>query len=745
MSTLYDKIWNNHVVSSPGEDESAPSLVFVDRHLVHEVSSPQAFESLWSSKRVVRRPDCTLATADHNVPTSPRTGNITTDTYVRDPVSRAQLTALEKNTRRSGIPYFGLRDDRQGIVHVIGAEQGFILPGTVCVCGDSHTSTLGAFGALAFGIGTSEVEHVLATQTLRMRKSKSMRITIDGELGLGVTSKDVILHIIRTIGTAGGTGFVIEYAGSIVRGLSMEARMTMCNMTIEAGARAGLVAPDEITFAYLRGRPFAPDEKSWNEAVAFWRSLKTDEGAKFDQEVLIKAENILPTVTWGTSPQDNVPITGAVPDPSSFDDPRRREAVIQSLKYMGLTPGTPMEDIAINRVFIGSCTNSRIEDLRMAASILAAVGPDAKVADNVVAMVVPGSGVVKKQAENEGLDVLFRRAGFDWREAGCSMCIGLNPDQLGSGERCASTSNRNFRDRQGTGGRTHLVSPAMALAAALTGRFFDVRKLIDTGAFKKLLPNDDGPESLPLMLFGDSAIELPESSEGEQETQSAPHRRSRQFVSVKGIAVPLEMENVDTDMLFPAQSLKAITRTGLGDCLFGRFRVDYNTGLQTDFILNREPYSHAKIMICTGNNFGCGSSREHAVWALKDFGISCVIAPSFGDIFFNNCFQNGLLPIIQPPSICQKLAEYAATGNGMVVDLEKEHVICSGSGLTVSFEMNPTNRSRLLRGTDDIEETLGEAANISAYEKLRKDKWSWLELDIGRSRRRVFGSFSLEW
>ncbi|KAF5367319.1 hypothetical protein D9757_010108 [Collybiopsis confluens] len=743
MSTLYDKIWNNHIVFSPSEDETAPSLIFVDRHLVHEVTSPQAFESLWSAKRVVRRPDCTLATADHNVPTSPRTDDIASDVYLRDPVSRAQLVALEKNTRRSGIPFFGLRDDRQGIVHVIGAEQGFILPGTVCVCGDSHTSTLGAFGALAFGIGTSQVEHVLATQTLRMRKSKNMRITIDGELGLGVTSKDVILHVIRTIGTAGGTGFVFEYAGSVVRALSMEARMTMCNMTIEAGAGAGLIAPDETTFAYLRERPSAPDEKSWEQAVTFWRGLKTDEGAKFDREVFINAEDILPTVTWGTSPQDNVPISGIVPDPSSFSNPQRRDAVMQSLKYMGLTPGTPMESITIDRVFIGSCTNSRIEDLRMAASVLAAVGPEAKVADNVSAMIVPGSGVVKKQAEKEGLDVLFRRAGFDWREAGCSMCVGLNPDRLGSGQRCASTSNRNFRDRQGPGGRTHLVSPAMAVAAALTGSFSDVRKLLDAKALKEPKPNGK-TETLPPMLFGEPAVQPLEETPENRDAEAVTQHQSKQFVSVKGIAVPLTMDNIDTDMLIPAQFLKGTTRTGLGDLLFNRFRVDHTTGQQTDFILNRNPYDKAKILVCAGNNFGCGSSREHAVWALKEFGISCVIAPSFGDIFFNNCFQNGLLPVILPLDICRELAEYASTEQETEVDLETEQVRCLQIGLVIPFNISPTNRSRLLRGTDDIEDSLGEADKITAYENMRKSHWPWLELDINR-RRRWVNAGSLEW
>ncbi|KAF9068573.1 aconitase family-domain-containing protein [Rhodocollybia butyracea] len=740
MSTLYDKIWQNHVVSE-GQDASAPSLIFVDRHLVHEVSSPQAFESLWSAKRIVRRPDCTLATADHNVPTTPRAESVTTEHYVRDPISRAQVTALEKNMRRSKIPYYGLGDERQGIVHVIGGEQGFILPGAVCVCGDSHTSTLGAFGALAFGIGTSEVEHVLATQTLRVRKSLNMRVTVDGELGLGVTSKDVILHIIGTIGTAGGTGFVIEYAGSVVRGLSMEARMTMCNMSIEAGARAGLVAPDDVTVSYLRNRPLAPDGNHWDQGVEFWRSLKTDEHAKFDREVFIKAEDILPTVTWGTSPQDSVPISGSVPDPSSFKTPQRREAAEKSLKYMGLTPGTPMESIVVDKVFIGSCTNSRIEDLRNAAAILTTLGPEAKVSPNVAAMVVPGSGVVKRQAEAEGLDVLFRRAGFDWREAGCSMCIGLNPDQLGPEERCASTSNRNFEGRQGDKGRTHLVSPAMAVAAAVTGKLTDVRKIVGAAAFQK---GSDGPQSLPPMLFGETAIQPDELSDEAPSSQEPLFRQIRQFVSVKGVGVPIHMENVDTDKLLPAKFLKTITRTGLGDSLFYRLRVDEVTGQKSDFILNREPFDKAKILVCTGSNFGCGSSREHAVWALKDFGISCVIAQSFGDIFFNNCNQNGLLLVTLPADVCVQLADYAATGAEIDIDLEKEQVTCMKSGLVVPFHTNGTTRRRLLRGTDDIEDTLAEADKISAYEKMRRERWSWLELDITRTRRRAAGG-SLEW
>ncbi len=462
--TLFEKIWDSHVVDQLPD---GTCLLYIDRHLVHEVTSPQAFEGLRLSGRKVRRPDLTLAVPDHNVPTTDRRLGIA------DPVSRLQVETLERNCREFGIELFGMTDVRQGIVHVIGPEQGFTLPGTTIVCGDSHTSTHGAFGALAFGIGTSEVEHVLATQTLLQKKPKTMRISVEGELGLGVTAKDVILAIIGRIGTAGGTGHVIEYAGPVVRALSMEGRMTICNMSIEAGARAGLIAPDEKTFDWLRGRPMAPKGALWEQAVAFWRTLPSDPGARYDTEVVLDASTIEPLVTWGTSPQDVVPISGRVPDPKQEKDPKRRAAMERALAYMGLEPGTPMEEIRIDKVFIGSCTNARLEDLRVVAKIV----QGKKVAPNVHAMIVPGSGIVKHMAEEEGLDRIFIEAGFEWREPGCSMCLGMNPDRLQPGERCASTSNRNFEGRQGKGGRTHLVSPAMAAAAALTGKLTDVRKL----------------------------------------------------------------------------------------------------------------------------------------------------------------------------------------------------------------------------------------------------------------------------
>ncbi|BCX17993.1 MAG: 3-isopropylmalate dehydratase large subunit [Geminicoccaceae bacterium] len=462
--TLFEKIWDSHVVD---QQPDGTCLLYIDRHLVHEVTSPQAFEGLRVSGRKVRRPDLTLAVPDHNVPTTDRRLGIA------DPVSRLQVETLERNCREFGIELFGMNDVRQGIVHVIGPEQGFTLPGTTIVCGDSHTSTHGAFGALAFGIGTSEVEHVLATQTLLQKKPKTMRIRVEGELHEGCTAKDVILAIIGTIGTAGGTGHVIEYAGSVVRSLSMEGRMTICNMSIEAGARAGLVAPDEKTFAYLKGRPKAPKGAAWEAAVAYWRTLPSDPDAVFDREIVLDAATIEPQVTWGTSPQDVVPIGGRVPDPKDAPTPERRAAMERALAYMGLEPGTPMESIKIDKVFIGSCTNARIEDLRLVAKLV----KGKKVAPHVQAMIVPGSGLVKHQAEEEGLHEIFIEAGFEWREAGCSMCLGMNPDQLKPGERCASTSNRNFEGRQGKGGRTHLLSPAMAAAAAITGRLTDVRRL----------------------------------------------------------------------------------------------------------------------------------------------------------------------------------------------------------------------------------------------------------------------------
>lgn len=457
--TLYDKIYETHLVND--------GLIYVDRHMIHEVTSPQAFEGLRIAKRKPRRPEAALAVADHNVPTTPDRAQ-----GIKDETSRIQVQTLEDNAREFGITYFKMDDLRQGIVHIVGPEQGFTQPGMTIVCGDSHTSTHGAFGSLAFGIGTSEVEHVLATQTLIQSRAKNMRVNVEGTLPVGVTAKDIVLAIIGKIGTAGGTGYVIEYAGDAIRNLSMEGRMTVCNMTIEAGARAGLIAPDETTFEYIKGRPLAPKGEEWDKAVAYWKSLPADKGAVYDQEITLKASDIAPQVTWGTSPQDVLPITGIVPNPKDAPDEETRNAMKRALEYMGLEAGTKLQDIFIDKVFIGSCTNGRIEDLREVAR----VAEGHKVADNVkLAMIVPGSGLVKKQAEEEGLDKIFIEAGFEWREPGCSMCLAMNADKLEEGERCASTSNRNFEGRQGRGGRTHLMSPAMAVAAAVKGKLTDIR------------------------------------------------------------------------------------------------------------------------------------------------------------------------------------------------------------------------------------------------------------------------------
>ncbi len=461
--TLYDKIWNEHIVH---QQDDGTSLLYVDRHLIHEVTSPQAFEGLRLSKRKVRKPNLTLAVADHNVPTSNR------DKGIEDRESKIQVDTLEKNCKEFGIELFDMKDKRQGIVHIIGPEQGFTQPGTIIVCGDSHTATHGAFGALAFGIGTSEVEHVLATQTLIQKKSKNLRVNVTGKLPIGVTSKDVILQTIGIIGTAGGTGMVIEYAGQVIEDLNIEQRMTICNMSIEAGARAGLIAPDEKTIQYLKNKPKSPKNENWDKAVEYWNNLKSDKDAIFDKEIEIKGDNISPMVTWGTSPQDVVPVTGMVPDPKNEKDEDRKNSMIRSLNYMGLKPNTKIIDIKVDRIFIGSCTNGRIGDLREAAKIV----KGKKVAEHVNAMVVPGSGLVKQQAEEEKIDKIFIEAGFDWREPGCSMCLAMNADKLKAQERCASTSNRNFEGRQGRGGRTHLVSPAMAAAAAISGHLTDVRK-----------------------------------------------------------------------------------------------------------------------------------------------------------------------------------------------------------------------------------------------------------------------------
>jgi 3-isopropylmalate/(R)-2-methylmalate dehydratase large subunit len=468
--TLFDKIWDAHVVETLPD---GTAILYIDKHLTHEVTSPQAYEGLRMAGRKVRRPDATIAVVDHNIATdASRYGTI------EDPESRQQVETLERNVKEFGVPYIPLNDKRQGIVHVIGPELGLSLPGLTIVCGDSHTSTHGAMGALAFGIGTSEVEHVLATQTLLQKPAKNMRVVVDGVLPVGCTAKDIVLAIIGKIGTAGGTGHVIEFAGEAIRALDMAGRMTVCNMSIEAGARAGMVAPDQTTFDYVKGRPFAPKGEAYDRAVAWWKTLPSDPGAVFDKEVRLDAAEIIPQLTWGTSPEDVLPITGVIPNPTDYADEARRAQVQRMVDYMGLTPGQRIQDLKVDVVFIGSCTNSRIEDIRAAA----AIARGRKVADGVRALVVPGSGLVKEQAEQEGLDRILKEAGFEWREAGCSMCLGMNPDKLKPGQRCASTSNRNFEGRQGPGGRTHLLSPAMAAAAAVAGHLADVRDFQPKGA-----------------------------------------------------------------------------------------------------------------------------------------------------------------------------------------------------------------------------------------------------------------------
>ena len=461
--TIYDKIWQDHLVS---DNDDGTSILYIDRHLVHEVTSPQAFEGLKIANRKVRRPEFTLATADHNIPTMDR------DKGIDDPESKLQVETLEANCDEHGITFLSMTDQRQGIVHIIGPEQGFTQPGMTIVCGDSHTSTHGAFGALAWGIGTSEVEHVLATQTLIQTKAKNMNIQINGKLPVGVTAKDVVLKIIQTIGTAGGTGYVIEYSGEVIRSLSMEGRMTVCNMSIEAGARAGLISPDRTTIEYLKNRPFSPSQDKFDSAADYWLSLASDDGAKYDKVIKIDADEIVPQVTWGTSPEDVVSINGNVPDPAKISDSEKQKSMFRALEYMGLEPNTNMTDIKIDKVFIGSCTNGRIEDLRAVSKI----ADGRKVAEHVNAIIVPGSGLVKKQAEKEGLDKIFIQSGFEWRDPGCSMCLAMNADKLKPKERCASTSNRNFEGRQGRGGRTHLMSPAMAAAAAIKGKLSDCRE-----------------------------------------------------------------------------------------------------------------------------------------------------------------------------------------------------------------------------------------------------------------------------
>ncbi|KAL7543363.1 hypothetical protein ACHAXR_012690 [Thalassiosira sp. AJA248-18] len=736
--TLYDKIWDDHVV----DDDGLSSLLYIDRHLVHEVTSPQAFEGLRLANRNVRRPDCTLSTVDHNVPTTDRSALLDVAAFIEETASRTQVLQMSTNVADFGLRYFGMEDERQGIVHIIGPEQGFTLPGCTTVCGDSHTATHGAFGALAFGIGTSEVEHVLATQTLAQTKAKNMLIRIDGPLGPGVTSKDIILHVCGVIGTAGGTGATIEFAGEAIEKLSMEARMSISNMAIEAGARAGIIAPDEITFEYLKGRPMCPTGDEWDKAVAYWTSLRTDEGATYDTTVVIDSKDIAPTVTWGTSPQDAMPVDGIIP---RIDEPGhdagRQAAVTRSLEYIGLEGGKPIEGEPIEKVFIGSCTNGRIEDIREVAAI--AIGR--KVADGVHAMVVPGSGLVKHQAEQEGLDKILMEAGFDWREPGCSMCLAMNPDKLKPQERCASTSNRNFEGRQGNGGRTHLMSPAMAASAACSGGIADVRKFPYLGTEeedprtrnKDVRSNVFTTESFvsPGAVVSPPAPYQAKSGSGSGDGESTPAGLPK-FTVLTGVVAPLDIQNIDTDMIIPKEFLKTIQRAGLGFAAFAELRYENPEEVATigaevakdraDFILNKEGYEKTSILIA-GDNFGCGSSREHAPWSINDMGIRCIISTSFADIFYNNCINNGMLPVTLPRDQVEKLLEDAAVpGTEIAVDLENSKVV-RPNGEEFQFEIDAFKKHCLLNGLDKIGLTLDKEDKILAFEKDRSKNFPWLD------------------
>jgi len=732
--TLYDKIWDAHLVDGTQSDVAGGTgLLYIDRHLVHEVTSPQAFEGLAQAGRPVRRPDCTLVTVDHNIPTTSRKKFSTTAEFIEEEQSRAQVLALEANVESFGLPYFGMADKRQGVVHIIGPEQGFTVPGSTCVCGDSHTATHGAFGALAFGIGTSEVEHVLATSTLPQIKAQNMLVSIEGELGHGVASKDVILHICGIIGTAGGTGATIEFAGSAIRSMSMEARMSVCNMAIEAGARAGLIAADQTTVDYLRGRPMLPraDTAEWETAVAHWKSLHSDPGATYDREVHIDAADIAPTVTWGTSPQDTAAITGVVPDPAACDDPARRAGMERALAYMGLEKrvGEALTSIAVDKVFIGSCTNGRIEDIRAVAS----VAKGKKVAAHVDAMVVPGSGMVKEQAEEEGLDAILTEAGFEWRMPGCSMCLAMNADKLKMHERCASTSNRNFEGRQGQGGRTHLVSPVMAAAAAVSGHLADVRSLEIAAMPVPAAGATGAVGALHAQMYAealDSAGAIIREGASGEGGGGIP-----KFTTLKGIAAPLDVQNIDTDMIIPKEYLKTIKRTGLGFAAFAELRYTNPNDVAkhgpevaieiADFVLNRPHYRDTKILVA-GDNFGCGSSREHAPWSINGMGIRSIISTSFADIFYNNCFKNGMLPVVLPRDQVLALLEDASAGHELEVDLVSQRVI-RADGSAFDFDVDPFRKNCLLNGLDDIGLTMEKMDTIRAFEARRSVETPWLD------------------
>jgi len=738
--TMYDKIWDDHVVD--GTSDGA-ALLYIDRHLVHEVTSPQAFEGLEQAGRPVRRPDCTLVTVDHNVPTDSRKEFKDIGSFIKNDQSREQVLAVERNVEKFNLCYFGMADKRQGIVHTIGPEQGFTLPGSTCVCGDSHTATHGAFGALAFGIGTSEVEHVLATSTLNQKKALNMLVSVEGKLGAGVTSKDIVLHVCGIIGTAGGTGATIEFAGSAIRALSMEARMSISNMAIEAGARAGLIAPDETTFEYLKGRPMVPrpDTDGWKRACEYWHALQTDVGAHFDKEVYIDAADIAPTLTWGTSPEHTGPITGVVPNPADEADPARAAAYERALGYMGLTDkvGERLDSLSVDQVFIGSCTNGRIEDMRAVASVV----KGRKVAPHLEGrcMVVPGSGLVKEQAEEEGLDAILVEAGMDWRQPGCSMCLAMNPDKLGDKERCASTSNRNFEGRQGAGGRTHLVSPLMAAAAAVTGRLTDIRELtlshIPT-------PGEDAPASLLMSELNsdtsDSAGAVIREADSQTGSAGMPI-----FDNLKGVTAPLDIQNIDTDMIIPKEYLKTIRRTGLGFAAFAELRYQNPVEVAqaggpdgvaievADFVLNRPEYRERKgrdgvgtKILIAGDNFGCGSSREHAPWSINGMGIRCIISSSFADIFHSNCMKNGMLPVSLPREAVVELLKDAEAMKEVEVDLPSQQVIRE-CGTKYSFDIDPFRKNNLLHGLDDIGLTMNKLDAVRSFEAARSELYPWLD------------------
>jgi len=738
--TMYDKIWDDHVVD--GTSDGA-ALLYIDRHLVHEVTSPQAFEGLEQAGRPVRRPDCTLVTVDHNVPTDSRKEFKDIGSFIKNDQSREQVLAVERNVEKFNLCYFGMADKRQGIVHTIGPEQGFTVPGSTCVCGDSHTATHGAFGALAFGIGTSEVEHVLATSTLNQKKALNMLVSVEGKLGAGVTSKDIVLHVCGIIGTAGGTGATIEFAGSAIRALSMEARMSISNMAIEAGARAGLIAPDETTFEYLKGRPMVPrpDTDGWKRACEYWHALQTDVGAHFDKEVYIDAADIAPTLTWGTSPEHTGPITGVVPNPADEADPARAAAYERALGYMGLTDkvGERLDSLSVDQVFIGSCTNGRIEDMRAVASVV----KGRKVAPHLEGrcMVVPGSGLVKEQAEEEGLDAILVEAGMDWRQPGCSMCLAMNPDKLGDKERCASTSNRNFEGRQGAGGRTHLVSPLMAAAAAVTGRLTDIRELtlshIPT-------PGEDAPASLLMSELNSDTSDSAGAVIREADSQTGSGGMPI-FDNLKGVTAPLDIQNIDTDMIIPKEYLKTIRRTGLGFAAFAELRYQNPVEVAqaggpdgvaievADFVLNRPEYRERKgrdgvgtKILIAGDNFGCGSSREHAPWSINGMGIRCIISSSFADIFHSNCMKNGMLPVSLPREAVVELLKDAEAMKEVEVDLPSQQVIRE-CGTKYSFDIDPFRKNNLLHGLDDIGLTMNKLDAVRSFEAARSELYPWLD------------------